>query len=182
MRSPLGRLAAACRLFLIVPTVLIGAAQSAPAATLAGRVSDPDGRMVAGVHVIVATSIGTAAETATDRRGEFQIDGLAAGRYDIRVLAEGFQADPLTVEIGAIERRDVQVHLRLSALAESIVVSAAQIDLPLSRAAASVTVVTASDLQARQIESVTDDRIVLKMTETEASALPAVDENAGAAK
>ena len=33
-----------------------------------------------------------------------------------------------------------------------------------------------------QIESVTDDRIVLKMTETEASALPAVDKNAGAPK
>ena len=31
-----------------------------------------------------------------------------------------------------------------------------------------------------QIESITDDRIVLKMTETEASALPAVDKNAGA--
>ncbi len=46
--------------------------------------------------------------------------------------------------------------LRLSALTESIVVSASQVDVPLSRAADSVTVITAAELQARQIETTAD--------------------------
>jgi outer membrane cobalamin receptor len=139
----------------------------ASAATLTGRVTDPDGRPVAGARVIVATAIGTAADRTTDAAGAFSIDHVAAGKYEIRVLADGFQADAIAIALAADETREVGVQLHLSALTESIVVSAAQIDVPLSRAADSVTVITAADLQARQIETVADAlRLVPGLTVT----------------
>src|ERR1019366_475960 len=118
----------------------------ASAATLTGRVTDPDGRPVAGARVIVATAIGTAADRTTDAAGAFSIDHVAAGKYEIRVLADGFQADAIAIALAADETREVGVQLHLSALTESIVVSAAQTDVPLSRVPDSVTVITAADL------------------------------------
>src|SRR5207237_1815005 len=48
------------------------------------------------------------------------------------------------------------VRLQLSAVSESIVVSAAQVDVPLSQASSSVTIVAASELRARQLMTVAD--------------------------
>ena len=149
------RLAAACRL-LFTFFVLLAVAPAALAATLTGRVIDPDGRGVAGVRVVVATSIGTVVDRETNANGEFQVAALTGGSYEVRVLADGFQADPITVTLGGDETRALNLPLRVSAITESIVVSAAQIDVPLSRAADSVAVITAADLEARQIETVAD--------------------------
>jgi len=164
-------MAAACRPpFVLVPFVFLFfflLPRGASAATLTGRVTDPDGRPVAGARVIVATAIGTAADRTTDASGAFAIDHVPAGRYEIRVLADGFQADAIAIALASDETREVGVQLHLSALTESIVVSAAQIDVPLSRAADSVTVITAADLQARQIETVADAlRLVPGLTVT----------------
>ena len=148
----------ACRLSFsaFVLLMVMAAAPVAFAATLAGRVIDPDGAGVPGARVVVATSIGTVADRATDASGGFEVAALSDGSYEVRVIADGFQADPVSVTLGGDERRELSLRLRLSAIAESIVVSAAQIDVPLSRAADSVTVVTAADLEARQIETVAD--------------------------
>jgi outer membrane cobalamin receptor len=128
----------------------------ASAATLAGRVVDPAGAAVAGARVVVTTPLGTTADRTTDGSGRFDIASLPAGSYEVRALADGFQADPIAVTLAGDEIRSVDVILRVSAVTESIVVSASQIDLPLSRAADSVTVIAGADLQARQIETVAD--------------------------
>ena len=149
------RLAEACRLFITVLALSL-AASAASAATLTGQVTDPDGRLVRAARVVITTSIGTVAERATDLSGRFIVEALAAGRYDVRIIADGFAADPITVVLTRDESREVAVMLRLSAITESVLVSAAQVDVPLSRAADTVTVITAADLQARQIETVAD--------------------------
>src|SRR5215475_9351550 len=57
--------------------------------------------------------------------------------------------------------------MRLSAVSESVVVSASQVDVPLSRAADTITVLTAADLEIRQIETVSDAlRLVPGLTVT----------------
>jgi outer membrane cobalamin receptor len=154
------RLAAhACRLRFPLLAVLIlmltGAAGAASAATLTGRVLDPDGAAVAGARVVVSTPLGTVADQPTDAAGVYTISALPSGTYDVRVVAEGLQADPARVTLGADQTR-LDVHLRLSAVTESVVVSASQVDVPLSRAADAVTVITGEDLAARQIETVAD--------------------------
>ena len=106
MHSPrLSRLAAACRRLFTFFILLLAVAPAALAATLTGRVIDPDGRGVAGVRVVVATSIGTVVDRETNANGEFQVAALTGGSYEVRVLADGFQADPITVTLGGDETR-----------------------------------------------------------------------------
>ena len=140
----------------VLAVLLFLFASGASAATITGRVIDPDGRAVAGARVLATTAMGTAADRTTDASGAFAIDHIAGGRYELRVIADGFQAEPTRFTLAADEIRDVQLQLRISAVAESIVVSASQVDLPLSRTADSVTVITAADLRARQIDRVAD--------------------------
>src|SRR5713226_5167398 len=156
------RLATACRRPLTISSTLFflfmltRLARAASGATLSGGVTDPDGRGVASARVIVTNALGTVTGAVTDSGGAYEIAGLAAGQYDVRIVADGFQADPVGVSIAADERREVNVQLRISAVTKSLVVSASQIDVPLSRAADSVTVITAAELQAGQFETVSD--------------------------
>ncbi len=147
---------AACRLSIILVSSLLIAARLASAATLAGQVTDPDGRGVAAARILVVNSLGVVAEAVTNSGGLYEIAQLDSGRYQIRVIVDGLRTDPVDVALTAEERREVTLRMRLSAIAESIVVSAAQIDVPLSSVADSVTVITAAELEARQIETVAD--------------------------
>ena len=143
------RPAKACRLLFVTLGLLSVIVSAASAATLTGHVTDPDGRGVPAARVVIATPIGTAAERTTDATGRFVVETLAEGRYDVLVVATGLAADPMTIVLSRDESRDISLMLHLSGIAESIVVSAAQVDVPLSRTPDTVTVVTAADLQAQ---------------------------------
>ena len=149
-------LSARLRVVLFSSLALLFVSRTTSAASLTGHVVDPDGRAVAGAHVIVSSSLGKIAEPATDAAGAFSLANLAAGTYDVRVVADGFQADPARVALAADQAGQVSIALRISALTESVVVSASQIDVPLSQAPDSVTVVTSADLETRQVETVSD--------------------------
>ncbi len=130
----------------------------APALSLAGDVRgvvlDPDGRPAPGARVLVTGPAAISVATATDARGTFHLTSLAGGTYRLQALLEGFRADPVSVVLAQDEDLEVSIRLQLSALTESVVVSARQVDLPLSRTSGSVTVVTATELASRQIETV----------------------------
>ncbi len=134
----------------------LAAARVALPATLAGRVLDPDGRAVSDARVVVTSQLGVVAETVTTATGEYEVRQLPDGRYEVRVVVAGFQAEPEAVVLSGSERRDLPVHLRLSAVSESIVVSASQVEAARSALPASVTVITGADLRSRQIETVAD--------------------------
>jgi outer membrane cobalamin receptor len=139
----------------------------AQAATLTGHVTDPDGRPVAGARIIVSNGFGTIAERTTDRAGTFEVAPLTPGAYDVLVVVDGFQADPVVANLSEADSSDLAIALRLSAVSESVVVSASQVDVPLSRAADTITVLTAADLEIRQIETVSDAlRLVPGLTVT----------------
>jgi outer membrane cobalamin receptor len=146
---------AARRLSILALWFLI-ATRSASAATIAGQVTDPDGRGITAARILVVNSLGVVAEAVTESGGRYEIAQLDAGRYQVLVIADGLRTDPVDVALTADERRELSLRMRLSAIAESIVVSAAQIDVPLTSVADSVTVITAAELEARQIETVAD--------------------------
>jgi outer membrane cobalamin receptor len=125
-------------------------------ATVAGVVLDPDGRPVPQAHVLVVQPVAIAVTTTTDAGGRFRIETLAAGTYELHVALEGFRAEatPFTLRPG--ETRDIDVRLRLSAVAESVVVTAAQVDVALTRVPGSMSVIAEEELRARQIETVAD--------------------------
>jgi outer membrane cobalamin receptor len=140
------------RIFLLLP-FLIG---SADAATLNGIVRDPEGRAVPGAHVIVSSARPGITDVTTDAEGRFALVSLPAGRHEVRVVIQGFTADPQVIDAAADSAHTVDFTLRVTALSESLVVSAAHVDLPLSQTAASVTVVTRADIEARQVRTLGD--------------------------
>ncbi len=125
-------------------------------ASIEGAVVDPDGARVPGAGVVLAGPTSVAATVRTGANGEFQITHVAAGQYELRVSAEGFRADPVTLVVSVGQVLDVPVRLHVSAITESVVVSASQVEVPAGRAADSVTVLSASDLSATQAETVAD--------------------------
>ncbi len=138
-------------LFLI--TLLAGSADAGP---LTGRVVDPDGRAVAGARVLLLGPSGTIQTVITTAQGEFTLAAPDEGRFEVRVAADGFRADAVVFD-GAPSPRDLgELRLQVSAIAESIVVSAAQVEIPLSQAASSVTVIPGTELERRQIHTVAD--------------------------
>jgi outer membrane receptor protein involved in Fe transport len=140
----------------LIVVALMASPSAVCAATIRGHVLDPDGRPVPGAQVFVRQPIASRPPLVTDHEGAFAAERLEAGRYDVTVVLPGFQADPLSVSVSADETRTVTIGLHVSGVSESIVVSAAQVDVALSRAADSITVVDAGRLRSRQIDGVSD--------------------------
>ena len=140
--------------FLVV--LSLACARPAFGAGISGTVVGPDGQPIAGARVVVSGPISIAASVESNASGEFRIDQLDAGPYALRVVFDGFRADPLVLSLARDEDRPVAIRMQLSAWSESIVVSASQVDTPLSRTADSVTVLTSADLRAHQVESLAD--------------------------
>lgn len=142
-----------CLLLLVVG---VPALAQPPAGSVAGVVTDPAGARVPHARVLLVSALGAVASSDTDALGQYRFEGLPPGRYELRVAAPGFRADARTLLVGSGGPLDVPVRLHVSALAESVVVSASHVELPLSRAADSVTVMTARDIADRQLETVAD--------------------------
>src|SRR5918993_655441 len=109
------------------------------------KVLDPERRPVANADVIV-TGPAAPIQLKSAADGSFTVPALGSGRHYISAHAPGLVADAVPVA-GA---QEIELVLRLSAINESLVVSAAQIDQPLSRTPDSVTVISGADIEAKQ--------------------------------
>jgi outer membrane cobalamin receptor len=144
------------RAFLFTFILLVAAAGPAAGAELRGRAVDPDGRPIAGAQVLVMRGAAVVARVITDERGEFKIADLPAEDLEVTASRDGMRAAPMRVTPGETERNAVTLTLRVSAIEESVVVSAAQVDVPLTRVADSVTTLDAEALETRQIDAIAD--------------------------
>ena len=143
--------------FLVLTTFLIlASAQPDAAAPITGRVVDEAGRPVPGARVFVSSGAAATTSAETDSDGRFTLQPLGEGRATVRVALDGFRADPVTVDSTATPRDLGTLTLKVSAISEAIVVSANQVEVPLSEVASSVTVIEGADLEARQLHSVAD--------------------------
>jgi outer membrane cobalamin receptor len=130
--------------------------RSAYAGPVTGRVLDPDGRPVAAARVLLLGTGGTVSNATTNARGEFTLATPDTGRYDLRIVSEGFRAEPIVIE-GASTARDLgSLPLAVSAVTETLVVSASQVEIPLSQASAAVSIITGGELRDRQVSTVAD--------------------------
>jgi outer membrane cobalamin receptor len=126
------------------------------ASPITGRVVDESGRPVPGVKVFASAGAASAASAETDNDGRFTLQPLGDGRVTVHVAHDGFRAEAVTVDSTASPRDLGTLTLRVSAISDSIVVSANQVEVPLSEATASVTVIDGGDLESRQLHSVAD--------------------------
>ena len=143
------------RLLLVFVFALVASSAAVAGEPVRGRVADSAGEPVAGARVI-ATGEGPLATSVTDARGEFVIDAAPRGRLTLRVSMDGFRGAVVTVaeqkpglDVGTIT-------LGVSAVSESIVVSASQVEVPLTQVMSSVTVIDSSEIVTRQLHSVAD--------------------------
>lgn len=129
----------------------------AAAEVIRGQAKDPQNRAVPLADVILTqgSRVVAAAKTAAD--GRFGPLVAPPGEYELVISSAGLQSAPQRVVItAAAGDLTLDVPMKLAAMRESVVVSAAQVDSALSRVPDSVTVIDRSDLVTRQTETVAD--------------------------
>lgn len=149
MRTPIGRLVPLSIFALLVT-------HTVSAGPVTGTVVDPDGRPVPGAAVLLVDGGTILTRGLTSTSGQFSLRAPDRGECEVRVVLDGFRAKPVAVP-GSTAGSDVgRIALAISAVSEAVVVSAAQVEIPLSTAASSVTVITRDDLEKHRVESVAD--------------------------
>jgi outer membrane cobalamin receptor len=141
------------RSFLVSTFLLFSFADLAWAGSVTGRVVDPDGRAVSGATVLLVDGATVVATTLTDSTGAFAIDAPHDGPFEVLTAVDGLRARPVSVRG---DGNAGEIKLEVSAVRESVVVSAAQVDVPLSTTSSSVTILTAEDLAALQVRELAD--------------------------
>jgi hypothetical protein len=110
----------------------------------------------ADVFLVLKGGATVVVRTSTDTTGHFALAVPDDAEYELKIAREGFRAKPVAISNAAGGRNLGVIALEISAVAESLVVSAAQVEIPLSTTSSSVTVLTGEDLARRQVESVAD--------------------------
>ncbi len=140
----------------LMASITVAAAATARGGPLSGRVVDPDGRGVPGAQIILLSSGSVLRSTRSDLQGGFALTAPDGGALELRVAVDGFRAANLPLDGSAAPLSVGDVRLGISAVSESVVVSAAQVETPLSEASSAVTIITGAELQARQVTTVAD--------------------------
>ncbi len=132
------------------------------AGPVTGRIVDPDGHAVRGATVLLVDGATVVDTTISDATGAFRVNSAREGTFTLHVSASGFSSRPIPVardgDVGVIA-------LEVSAVREAVLVSAAQVDIPLSTTSSGVTVLTGEEIESLQLPTVADAlRLVPGMT------------------
>jgi vitamin B12 transporter len=123
-------------------------ASAAEESVITGTVVDQLGGRVSAATVRLVHDGLRIAETSTDADGEFTFTVTSGGRYQVEVMAAGFErrlGEPIFVgESGHVV---TQVRLQIGPLEQQLTVTAAATDVPASQIGAPVTVLDAATLQ-----------------------------------
>jgi outer membrane receptor protein involved in Fe transport len=131
-------------------------AAPARAASIHGVVLDPQGRAVPEASVTLLSPLGAVDERTTDAEGRYRFEGLDRGTYKLTARARGFSDTPLDVTVGAGGDQAVDLHLKLSAVADQAVVSASLGGELAPQVGSSVSVVTAEQMDERGDQTIFD--------------------------
>jgi outer membrane cobalamin receptor len=139
---------------MLVLVLAVSLSTPLPPSRLHGRVVDPEARPVRDARVLVVCGSSVEASTITNGDGAFDLDATAARGCELRVAAEGLSGTPLPLDPNATDLGTIS--LAVSAIAEDVVVSAAQVEVPISQTPSAVTVITGAELRARQLTTIAD--------------------------
>jgi outer membrane receptor protein involved in Fe transport len=147
-------------LFLFTAVLLLPrsiSAQNPPhQASIQGTVLDPDGRAVPDAEVTLLGAMTVSAETRSNSRGEYEFQGLAAGDYTIVANVSGFSSISTDIQLGGHQALVSDVHLKMSAVQERLIVSASLGGALAPEVGSSVTVVSSDDIANEGVETVAD--------------------------
>jgi outer membrane cobalamin receptor len=123
---------------------------------VSGRVLDPHGRAVPAADILLLRGRVVAAAVKANREGAFGPVDVPPGEYVVLASAPGLRLAPRAVVVPPGGTLAIDLSLSLAAVGESLVVSASQVETPLSRVTDSVTVLSRAELDARQIHTVAE--------------------------
>ena len=110
---------------LLLLSSISALAQSQTTGRIAGTVKDQNGAVIVGAHVtVVNKATGSEREVATDTTGNYTVQSLTPGNYDVAFTANGFkkgQVDNVIVNI--TETRNVNAELEVGVVSESVTIS-----------------------------------------------------------
>ncbi|HXX16139.1 MAG TPA: carboxypeptidase regulatory-like domain-containing protein [Candidatus Eremiobacteraceae bacterium] len=102
----------------------VAAGQSLTLGSIAGRVTDPTGAVIAGANVsLKSLDTGEVQATATSAEGSYRFNLLKPGKYEVTVNVTGFAKTVQTTSVAVGQTSQVDVALELSKAAETIEVS-----------------------------------------------------------
>lgn len=117
--------------------------------SLAGQIQDTLGAAVVGASVTVVAADGKEKITTSNQRGEFSMNGLAPGKYTVKVKATKFALYENTeVEIVSGQKAELTVPLTVEAVAENVDVNGSDTVSNDPANNASATVLKEKDLEA----------------------------------
>jgi outer membrane cobalamin receptor len=122
--------------------------------TLQGKVIDPDDRVVSGARVSLLAGLTLVEERETGADGQYRFESLAAGKYTLLANFAGFSTLSTGIELQPGETRTADLHLKVSALEEHVVVSASIGGALAPQIGSSVSVITQQEIADRGAESV----------------------------
>jgi hypothetical protein len=99
---------------------LVAIAQN-PRGTLRGAVQDSTGARIASASVSVhAAETSLHRETSTDQQGEFRLEDLPPGTYQVTIEAPGFAKATSSVEVAVSSTREIVVKMQLASVQEKV--------------------------------------------------------------
>src|SRR6516162_8596003 len=91
------------------------------AASLSGTVVDPEGRLVPAARVTLLSALDAVEERTTGPEGQYRFEDLDRGSYKLTANAAGLSASAIEVELDASQNRNLDLHLKLSAVEQQVV-------------------------------------------------------------
>ena len=125
-------------------------------AAVSGTVFDPAGQAVPGARVTLLYAMAQLETRETNAQGKYNFAGLRAGKYQILAAISGFDQLPVNIDVPAGEKRVSDLHLKLSAQRDVVVVSAAPGGALTSQIASSLSVVSADEIDDRGAQTALD--------------------------
>jgi outer membrane cobalamin receptor len=129
-------------------------AQSSGRVAIAGRVLDPDGRVVTRAHVDLLSGLNPVDARDTDAAGQFRFEGLLPGTYSLVANSSGFSTLSTGVDLQPGAERDLDLHLEVSAVEEHVVVSATPGGALSTQIGSSVSVITRQDIEDQGVQNI----------------------------
>lgn len=125
-----------------------------PKAALQGQVLDPGGRAVPGARVSLLDGLTLVQERDTDAAGQYRFDSLTTGTYTLLANLSGFSTFSTRIELQPGETSTADLNLKISAVEERVVVSAALGAALAPQIGSSVSVVTRQEIEDRGAQNV----------------------------
>lgn len=122
--------------------------------SLRGEVKDPSGAAVAGATILVTTPNGETLTSITNHDGNYEVNGLAPGKYKVEAVAKGFALfsnDNVVVAQGQIQKFDISLVIEVQEQKVVVTDQAAQVDVAPENNASSVVI------SGKELDALSDD-------------------------